>query len=516
MPLPQLTVGIDVSLKRLDVAFLGPTGEPVRSPDSFGNEPQGWTELKTAVVAAAPLVGKRVHIVCALEATGDLHKRAEQALRGEKRRKLDVRVVNPLSVRQFKKMLLKDCKTDELDARMIALYALRMRPDGQAPVPEGFEELREAARLRRRLVEEKTDAKNRLHKLLRYHFPGYQEFLGKTLVRRVLLAFAEMPAPGDILERGVEAVAAMKNGGHHRFGRAFAEALAKLAAQAPSRDLRVTTRLFIQNTARRVLELEAQIAEMDGLIETMLDEVFPDHPIRSIPGVGKVSAAAILAEVGDFARFRDKTHFVGYCGLYPVSWESGETKLKFRMTWKGNRMLKMTLLLASAAARQYNPAVAAFYERLRRRGKGKKAAGGAIARKLAEIVYAISISGEAWSAEKAMKGIRKGEEMAAARETKREPVSLTGARPETQGAQPSSRSPGSPESIIAGVETRDNRKPILPIRRDHATMTSIRREDRAPLESDPSARAEAIPVGDVRKASPFSHARNAHREAPKR
>jgi len=83
------------------------------------------------------------------------------------------------------------------------------------------------------------------------------------------------------------------------------------------------------------------------------------------------------------------------------------------MTSKGNRMLKMTLLVASAAARQYNPLIAAFYERLRRRGKSKKAAGGAIARKLAELVYTLLVRGEAWSAEKAMEGMQRAEAMAA-------------------------------------------------------------------------------------------------------
>jgi len=82
-------------------------------------------------------------------------------------------------------------------------------------------------------------------------------------------------------------------------------------------------------------------------------------------------------------------------------------KRRYRMTTKGNRMLKMTLLVASAAARQYNPAIASFYERLRARGKSTKAAGGAIARKLAEIVFAVMIRNEPWNAEKAMRGIEK-------------------------------------------------------------------------------------------------------------
>jgi hypothetical protein len=86
------------------------------------------------------------------------------------------------------------------------------------------------------------------------------------------------------------------------------------------------------------------------------------------------------------------------------------------MTSKGNRMLKMTLLVASAAARQHNPVIAAFYERLRSRGKSTKAAGGAIARKLAELIYVMLVRNEPWSAEKAMAGLAKSHEMTEARE----------------------------------------------------------------------------------------------------
>lgn len=79
------------------------------------------------------------------------------------------------------------------------------------------------------------------------------------------------------------------------------------------------------------------------------------------------------------------------------------------MTYKGNQILKMTLLVSSAAARQYNPAIATFYERLRRRGKSTKAASAAIARKMAELVYTLLLHNKPWSADKATRGIQKAE-----------------------------------------------------------------------------------------------------------
>ena len=407
-------VGLDVSNAKIDAAFLDGDGRPVRSPSTYANGPKGWTELRAAVVAAARLVGPKARVVCGMESTSNMHKRLEQALRAEARRKLEVHVLNPRAVKSFGKVLLKDSKTDRLDSRLIALFLLHMQPKVRAEMPAGFEELKEATRTRRRLVEERTDHKNRLHKLLRYHLPGYRQVLGiRTFPKRLLVVLAELGSPHELIDRSVGELAAIRYGRGHRVGAAFAEKLRALAEQAPARELSKVTRLLIETTARRILDLDTLLAEVDRAIEAQLDEVFPEQVLTSIPGIGKVSAAAILAEIGDVSRFRSKEQFVGYCGLYPIVWESGEAKRRYRMTHKGNRMLKMTLLVASAAARQYNPVIAAFYVRLRRRGKSKKAAGGAIARKLAEIVFTLLVRNEPWSADKATRGMQKAEAMLA-------------------------------------------------------------------------------------------------------
>lgn len=409
----ELYVGIDVSNAKLDVDFIDAESRTVRPPATFTNDPEGWTGLRTAVVSAARLVGRRARIVCGMEATSNMHKRVEQALRNETRRKLEVHVLNPRAVKNFRKALLKSSKTDRVDSHLIALFLLRMQPAPPAVMPELFEEFREATRTRRRLIEERTIAKNRLHKLLRYHFPGYRKVVGRQLTKGLLVAMIEMPSPHAILELPVDELAKIRKGPSHRIGSAFAKRLHILACQAPSQRLQKITQMLIRTTAQRIVDLNRVLADMDRGIQDMLDELFPDQVLTSMPGLGKVSVAAILAEVGDINRFANSTQFVGYCGLYPVVWESGDAKRRYRMTGKGNRMLKMTLLIASAAARQYNPVIATFYERLRRRGKSKKAAGGAIARKMAELVFALLIRGERWSPEKAMLGMQKAETMLA-------------------------------------------------------------------------------------------------------
>lgn len=406
-------VGIDVANRKLDACFLDARLRPVRAAGTWANEPDGWKELAEAVVEAGRRGGEGARVVVGVESTSNMHTRVAMLLREEKRVETEVHVLNPRAVKNFAKAKLKDCKTDKGDARLIAEFVLRMQPEPRQATTLGMELMKETTRTRRRLVEERTKHKNRLHKLLRFHFPGYRKVIGKGLGTRIVAVLAAAPSPADVLALSVEQLSAIKSG-RNRIGVPFAEKVLELAAGAPTLTLPAATRLVIRTTAARVLDLHHHIAELDTAITALLHEHFPDQVLTSIPGLGDVSAAAILAEVGDITRFKRKEEFVGYCGLYPVVWESGDAKRKYRMTTKGNRMLKMTLMVASAAARQFNPIIKAFYARLRKRQKTKMAAGGAISRKLAEVVFTLLVRNERWDGEKATRGIGKAEAMAAA------------------------------------------------------------------------------------------------------
>lgn len=404
-------VGIDVSSEKLDVCLLDEEEKSIRPAMVVENGHEGWEELKEEVVAVAEQRGDGTRVVCGMESTGNFHKRVEYELRCEARVELEVHVINPMAVKHFGKALLKDAKTDRVDSELVAKYLRRMQPKLEYQVPEGFEALKEATRTRREFIEERTLHKNRLHKLLRVHFPGYRKYLGAQVSNQLLVTIKEMPSPDKILSHSVEEITSLKVGPRHRVRLGFAESLRELAEVAPQRCLPPVISIALRATASRILELQAIIDELDAAIEDMLCELCPDQHLRSIPGIGAVSTAAILAEVGDIKRFPTVTDFIGYCGLYPVVWESGKVKRRYRMTRKGNRMLKMTFLVASTPASMHNPVIAAFYDRQLRRGKSKRAAGGASARKLAELVYAILSKNEPWSDETARRGLAKAEEM---------------------------------------------------------------------------------------------------------
>lgn len=411
----RLYVGIDVSRDSLDACFLDKDRRAVRQGLSYSNDPDGHTALCTAIVSAARLVNESEPVLCGMESTGNMHVAIANRLRAERRRAIEVCVLNPAGPKHFAKAKLSDKKTDAYDSRLLAEYLIAMKPQPTRERGEQIEELLRATRRRREWVEDRTDSKNRIHDYLRVHFPGYRSVIGSELTMQMLAVLHAYPSPQAILAASIDDLCTLPTGERGHVRRSFAERFQLLAEQAPAPGPAPTDTLAVVEEIKRIEGANKSINAIEHAIEDLLDRIYPKHPVRTIPGVGPVTAATVVAEVGDVTRFCDEKHFIGYTGLYPITWESGTAKRKYRMTYKGNRGLKTALLVASAPARQYNPAVSAYYERLRARGKSKKAAGGAAARKLAAIIYAVLVSNQEWSAEIARNGMNRGAQMAAAR-----------------------------------------------------------------------------------------------------
>lgn len=145
-PAPEVFVGIDVSKARLDVAA---DGAP---PFAAENTPEGVAAL---VARLAPL---RPALVV-LEATGALEAAAVAALAAAG---LPVAVVNPRQVRDFARAMGHLAKTDAIDARVLAEFARRVRPEVRPLPDEAARELDALLDRRRQLVGMRTMERNRL------------------------------------------------------------------------------------------------------------------------------------------------------------------------------------------------------------------------------------------------------------------------------------------------------------------------------------------------------------------
>ena len=113
-------------------------------------------------------------------------------------------------------------------------------------------------------------------------------------------------------------------------------------------------------------------------------------PITSIPGIGPVYGAVILAEIGNINRFPSGKQLVSYSGIDASVHESGEfAGTRSHISKRGSPYLRRAIWGAAFIASWSDPELSAYYQRLRARGKHHYVAVGAVARKLCYIIYAV-------------------------------------------------------------------------------------------------------------------------------
>ena len=144
--------------------------------------------------------------------------------------------------------------------------------------------------------------------------------------------------------------------------------------------------------------IDAQIAQVKNQIKDHLKH-FPHLKrevdlLKSIPGIGDLTAWRLLAEIGIISRFADIRQVVAFVGLDPTRHESGRSVRGGRhISRQGRASLRSALFMPALTAQRYNPLLHAFAQRLEANGKLPKQIVVAVMRKLLHLAYGILKSG---------------------------------------------------------------------------------------------------------------------------
>jgi len=135
-------------------------------------------------------------------------------------------------------------------------------------------------------------------------------------------------------------------------------------------------------------EIEAIAGEIRTLIAHNAELHRKAHLLRSIPGIGEITATVLLAELPNIADFEPKG-LAAFAGLSPAEHSSGAQTKHSGISRIGNGTVRSACYLAALSASRHNPRLTDFAQRLKAAGKPKKLVLIAVARKLLVLAHAV-------------------------------------------------------------------------------------------------------------------------------
>ena len=384
-------VGIDVALREHRIAVLDRDGEAVGQSFTISASKDGVATLLRTLAArdataAQTLIG--------LEASGHLWENLEAVLVSAGYRVL---VLNPLQTRRYRDVVRRKAKTDDIDAHVIA-GLIRSGAAQASYVPdEQIQSLRELARLRARLMDDRQDYQRQLIAQLDVVLPEHRTALGDLLSARARGILAQFPTAQHLAQASPRAIRrAAQDAGTRGFALDDAVAVRDAARQSLYSGKAAAARAQVVRTLVNQLErLTTAIDEVDRAATALLP---PSEPgtgpsdadlLQTIPGIGPHTAATLLGELGVLARFTNARALVAYTGFYPVIAESGARAATPRLSAVGSRIARQTLYLAAVNAVRRSAEWRTIYLRKRAQGKKAKQALIVVAVKLLHTVYAM-------------------------------------------------------------------------------------------------------------------------------
>ena len=270
--------------------------------------------------------------------------------------------------------------------------AMRDRPAARDPLV-GVE-LRQAARFAMGLVREQARVCQRLLRLVELGFPELGEAFDDPTCRTAREVLRLAPTAAAARRRRTSTIAdANKGPGRRRLGTSKAAALKAAAADSvavPELDEEMAFEVGLLLDQYDLYETQIEAAE--ARVASLLDGELARR-LRTIPGVGAATCAALIAEIGDIERFDDVDQLLAYAGVHPAERSSGrkgaDPETSWHMSKVGNAHLRLAAYRMAVIGIGQNPVIAAHYARKRAAGKSKMNAVGHCMGKALSLVWGV-------------------------------------------------------------------------------------------------------------------------------
>jgi len=382
-----LVVALDVGKKVHYGYFRTPKNQDVK-PFPFYNTGQSFNKFWEKLCRF-----KEKHmldeVVIGFESTGPYAEPIANYLR---KKPVKLVQVNPMHTKRIKELTGNSPnKTDKKDPRVIA-DVISLGHSLTVIVPEGAAaQLRRLSHARERAMERRTAMNNQLQDLVFVIFPELGDII-KPSTKTGMYLIKNYPGPESIVSIGIETLCnIVRKVSRGRFGIDRAEELYNAAKESVG--ITEGKESILLETSHLVSNIETENRYIESLEEQMivyLDQIPYSHSILSVKGIGNITVAGLIGEVGDFKKFKTISEVMKLAGLDLFEVSSGKHKGRHRISKRGRALMRKLLFFAAINAVKSHGIMHARYQKMLDNGTPKIKALIAVSRKLLRIIFALA------------------------------------------------------------------------------------------------------------------------------
>lgn len=381
----MIYVGIDVASKKHDCFIMRDTGE-VFSKKSFTilNDNEGYKKLHNSIKQFVEST-KDSNVRIGLESTGHYCKNILLYLI---KQGYQTTLINPILTNMDRKASsVRKTKTDSIDAEAICRFLDKNRLDFKPYTLLSYhiDALKSLTRQRFSLVKQQTAQKLIFQRLLNVIFPEFSSLFSTVYGESSLNILYSYPTPKKLARAHTTSIDGLL---HHKSNVTAIEIIE--AAKKSIGQSEEYLGFELKHTIDMIRFYQSQIDIYNQQIEHELMQTEYGQIITSIPGVGIITGAMIISEIGDINKFRTPHQLLAFAGLDPSVYESGDfSSPNNKPSKRGSKYLRWAIHQVSSGIWKWDKTFKDYYDKKIKEGKHHYVAIGHIDKKLVRVIFSL-------------------------------------------------------------------------------------------------------------------------------
>jgi transposase len=368
--------------------FRAPNGKDTK-PFPFHNARKGFDTFWMRLCQFKREQGLE-EVVIGFESTGPY---AEPLFHYLRKKPVTLVQINPMHSKRVKELTGNSPqKTDKKDPRVIA-DVISLGHALTLVVPEGAAaQLRRLTHARERAIRRRTAMVNQLQHLVFVIFPELVTIFKDISIKTAMYVIGNHPSPASITALGRESLAGVLRTisrgkvSQQRSNKLFEAAQRSIGIEEGKESIGME----IAHLAAKIAQESQFIDELEQQMDHYLDQIPYSQSMLSIKGVGLITVAGLIGEVGDFTKFHTISEMMKLAGLDLFEVSSGKHRGTRRISKRGRSLMRKLLYFAAINVVKSHGIMHEHYQEMLNRGMVKMKALVAISRKLLGLIFALA------------------------------------------------------------------------------------------------------------------------------